>query len=135
MPRSPKSDFEKSSEDLVDLFAALAPHGAGVEQKQMFGWSCCFVNGNLFTGLHKQSMVLRLSEKDHAALMKQPGAAPFEPMPGRAMRGYVALANPLTLDRSALRDWIGRSLKYTATLPAKTKKTKAAKKNSRDQTG
>lgn len=121
MPSSPKSDWEKSSKDLIDLFAALAPRGAGIEQKQMFGWPCCFVSGNLFTGLHKQSMIFRLSEEDQAELLKQPDALRFEPMPGRAMRGYVALSNPLTHDRGQLQDWIGRSLRYALTLSAKAK--------------
>ena len=52
------------------------------------GWPCCFVNGNLFAGLHKQSMIFRLSEKDLATFLKQEGAAEFEPMPGRKMKGY-----------------------------------------------
>ena len=50
MPADPKVNWEKSPEDLVELFSVLAPKDAGVEQKKMFGWPCCFVNGNLFAG-------------------------------------------------------------------------------------
>jgi hypothetical protein len=49
MPADEKMNWEKSSPELIALFAALAPKGAGVEQKKMFGWPCCFVNGNLFS--------------------------------------------------------------------------------------
>jgi hypothetical protein len=48
--------WEKSSPDLVNLFAELAPKDPRVEQKKMFGWPSCFVNGNLFAGLHKESI-------------------------------------------------------------------------------
>ena len=122
MPINPSSSWEKSSQDLVDLFAALAPSGAGIEQRKMFGWPYCFVNGNLFAGLHKQSMMFHLSEKDQAAFLRQSGAVEFEPMPGRKMKGYVALENPLTQERSKLKGWIDQSLQYALGLPAKSKK-------------
>ena len=117
--------WEKSSEDLVALFTALAPGDAGVEQKKMFGWPCCFVNGNLFAGLHKQSMIFRLAEKDQPAFLKLDGAAEFEPMPGRKMKGYVILSNPLERDRREISKWIDRALHFASVLPVKAKKTAA----------
>jgi TfoX/Sxy family transcriptional regulator of competence genes len=122
-------DWEKSSAELAALFDAIAPTGAGIERKKMFGWPCCFVNGNLFTGLHKQSMIFRLSEKDLAAIIEIDGAAEFEPMPGRKMKSYAILDNPLARDRKELAKWMARSLAYVSALPPKEKKTsKGAKK-------
>jgi TfoX/Sxy family transcriptional regulator of competence genes len=112
-------DWQKSSAALVDLFTELAPKDKRVQQKKMFGWPCCFVNGNLFTGLHKESMLFRLSEKDQAAFLRLQGAAEFEPMPGRKMKGYVVFSNPLARDRKELSKWIARSLDYASALPAK----------------
>ena len=83
--------WEKSSPGLVSLFAELAPKDPRVEPKKMFGWPCCFVNGNLFAGLHKEYMLFRLSEKDQVIFLKLDGAAEFEPMPGRKMKGYATL--------------------------------------------
>ena len=94
----------------------------------MFGWPCCFVGGNLFAGLHKQSMIFRLSEADQAAFLKLDGAAEFEPMPGRKMRGYVILADPLQRDRRELAKWMKRSLEFTSALPAKAKKPAKSKR-------
>lgn len=125
----PKMDWEKSSDDLVELFRVLAPHDAGVEQKKMFGWPCSFVNGNLFAGLHKQCMIFRLAEKDQAAFLKLEGATEFEPMPGRKMKGYVILENPLARDRKELARWMSQSLEYGRSLPPKPKK--AAKPRSK----
>lgn len=58
--------WEKSSKELATFFADLMPDAAGLIHKQMFGWPCFFVNGNLFAGLHKQSMIFRLSDDDRA---------------------------------------------------------------------
>jgi len=118
----PKMSWEKSSTKLADLFGELVPKDPNVELKKMFGWPCCFVHGNLFAGLHKQSMLFRLSAEDQTAFLHLDGAAEFEPMPGRKMKGYVILANPLARDRTELSKWMGRSLAYASALPAKPKK-------------
>ncbi len=86
MPANANMNWEKSSANLVEFFNTLAPADAGVEHKKMFGWPCCFVNGNLFAGLHKQSMIFRLSETDRVTFLKIEGAGEFEPMPGRKMK-------------------------------------------------
>jgi hypothetical protein len=73
--------------------------------------------------------------KDRAVLLKVDGAAEFEPLPGRKMKGYVILANPLGRDRKELAHWISRSLDYASALSAKSKKAvkpaakRATKKN------
>jgi TfoX/Sxy family transcriptional regulator of competence genes len=123
-----KPTWEKSSEQLIALFEDLVPKEPDVAQKKMFGWPCCFANGNLFWGLHKQSMIFRVADADRAAFLKLDGAADFEPMPGRKMKGYVMLADPLHRDRATLQNWAGRSLALARTLPAKAKKKATAKK-------
>jgi len=115
-------DWEKSSANLADLFAELAPKDKRVQKKKMFGWPCCFVNGNMFAGLHKESMLFRLSEKDQTTFLSLEGTAEFEPMPGRKMKGYVVFSNPLARDRKELAKWIANSLEYARALPAKAKK-------------
>ena len=117
-----RMDWEQSNTGLAALFAELTPKDARVQQKKMFGWPCAFVNGNLFAGLHKQSMIFRLSDTDLAAFLKLDGAGGFEPMPGRMMKGYGILSKPLARDRNELAKWMRRSLEYGGSLPAKAKK-------------
>ena len=131
MPGRSNMTWEKSSQELVDLFTSLAPTGAGVEQKKMFGWPCCFFNGNLFIGLHKQSMIFRLAEADRADFLKLDGASEFEPMPGRKMKGYVILSEPAQRDPKELSQWINRSLQFASALPAKEKAARPAAKTKR----
>ena len=120
-------EWTKSSAQLVELFDQLAPREPGVERRQMFGWPCCFVDGNLFAGLHKESMIFRLPEAEREAALQRPGAAPFMPMPGRPMKEYLAATGPLLDDRAALAGWIASALAYARQLPPKTKAKAKAK--------
>jgi len=88
----------------------------------MFGYPALFLNGNMFAGTFRDQVVVRLGEKDRAALLKEKGAVPFAPMPGRAMKEYVVVPAALVSRPAALRAWLERALTYADTLPAKKKK-------------
>lgn len=117
----------KSSQALVDTFGAVFPEGG--ERRQMFGFPCGFVNGNMFAGLFEESLLVRVNEADTEALLKLPGAHPFAPM-GRPMRGYTCVPAAMHDDRAALRKWMGKALAHAASLPPKVKKSagKSARK-------
>ncbi len=95
--------------------------------RKMFGYPAYFVNGNMFTGLHGDKLFLRLSESDIKTIMEQNlGVTAFEPMPGRAMKGYVVLPESFYCNDRLFGEWLERSFEYTQTLP--TKKAKSLKK-------
>jgi len=116
--------WRKSPPELIALFAEIMP-GPPAEPRQMFGYPAGFVNGNMFGGLYQDSLVLRLSDGDRAAFLALPGARVFEPMPGRPMREYVVAPPALLARKPELRDWIGRALKYGASLAPKKKAGRA----------
>ena len=113
----------KSPQALIDLFEESIPDDPRVERRKMFGYPCIFVGGNMCAGLHQTSMFARLSPADAAAL---PDARPFEPMPGRAMAGYVLVPDDVLADEAALTPLLAKAVAFTAALPPKEKK--AAKK-------
>jgi TfoX/Sxy family transcriptional regulator of competence genes len=124
---SPHGGWAKSPPDLVERFeAATAPllTEPGVERRQMFGYPACFVGGNMFTGLHQDRWVVRLADDDLAALA-QAGGTPFEPMPGRAMTGFMTLP-PALAEPKAVRRWLERALARGRSLPPKTPKPRRA---------
>jgi TfoX N-terminal domain len=136
MTPASKPTWEKSPAQLVALFTELVPKHPAVARKMLFGWPCCFANGNLFFGLHKEGMIFRLADGDRLACLKLPGTADFEPMPGRKMKGYVFLTDPGRHDGKELKRWIGRSLEFSLSLPPKVKakrtgKSRPSKKNSK----
>ena len=113
--------WKKSPPELIAAFARVVPSGGGAERRPMFGYPAAFVNGNMFAGLHEERVVLRLDEVGIAEA-KQHGATDFEPMPGRRMSGWVAATGPLTADEPALRRWVARAFRHTATLPPKARR-------------
>jgi TfoX/Sxy family transcriptional regulator of competence genes len=118
--------WTKAPQGLVDLFEESLPDDPRVERRKMFGYPCIFVGGNLCAGLHQSTMLARLSPADAAALPG--GPRPFEPMPGRPMKGYVLVPDEVLADEPALAALIAKAVAYTATLPAKQQKSKPAKR-------
>ena len=113
--------WEKPSDSLVKAFDEALPKTTRVEKRKMFGMPAAFVNGNMFAGLHNQNIVLRLSDKDRAALLKSDWAQ-FEPMPGRPMKEY--LTTPAGIKPADMKKWLNVSYDFVASKPAKVKKTK-----------
>lgn len=116
--------WTKSPQGLIDLFEELLPDDPRVERSKMFGYPCIFVGGNLCAGLHQSTMLARLSPADAAALPG--GPKPFEPMPGRPMKGYVLVPDETLADEAELAALVVRAVAFTASLPPKEKKQKAA---------
>jgi len=116
--------MEKSPPELVAKFSKFAP-GPPVQQRQMFGYPACFMNGNLFMSLFADRLVLRLPDADREALLELKGAEQFEPMPGRPMKEYVMVPPSMVASPKKLEPWIAKSLAYGASLKPKAKKPKA----------
>lgn len=114
-------EWTKSPPELVALFDEVAPTAPAVERRKMFGYPAAFVNGNMFAGLHGARLVLRLPEAALREFMALDGAAPFEPMPGRAMKGYAVAPPSLLADKAGLSAWLERCFEGAAALPAKQK--------------
>lgn len=119
--------MEKSSPEIVELFGRVAPNAPDVEHKTMFGYPSCFTGGNLFTGLHGNSMILRLNDSDRRQFLEAYGAQLFEPMPGRPMKEYVVVPDSLCANEPLLSTWIQKSLSHARAMPLKQPKKKSKK--------
>jgi len=111
--------WQKSDPALVERFLASLPVTQSVQRRQMFGYPCAFVNGNMFAGLHEQRLIVRLPA--------QASARPFEVM-GKVMKDYAAIEDALDCPPAQFRDWIASALAYTSALPPKKPKAKASAK-------
>jgi TfoX N-terminal domain len=121
MPVRPK--FTKSSPALVERFrAAIDRHAApDIIRKNMFGYPCTWIGGNMLSGLFADDWWVRVSEPDREALLALPGAHQFEVMPGKAMGRYVVLPPEIVADDAALDAWLQKAIGFTRTLPPKTR--------------
>jgi len=109
----------KSSDEARAAFRELVPADEHVSVRPMFGSVAAFVNGNMFMGLVRDILFVRLDQPERDQLGAA-GGRPLEVMPGRPMREYVTLPDWRTRPEGA-RAWGQRSLDYTLTLPAKKK--------------
>jgi TfoX/Sxy family transcriptional regulator of competence genes len=110
--------WKKAPAELAERFREVVAD-LPAEQRQMFGYPAAFVNGYMFTGLHQDRWVVRLPEPDHAELLAQPGASPFEPMPGRPMKGFAVLPADVVAEPERARAWVERALAHASSLPPK----------------
>ncbi|MCI4348318.1 MAG: TfoX/Sxy family protein [Thermoplasmata archaeon] len=106
----------------VKVFEGLTPSGPKIGVKKVFGQPAAFVNGNMFMGVFGDKVFVRLSEEEGKAARERDGLEPFEPMPGRPMRGYVVLPPKTLSDHAAARKWVSKSLSFAGALPPKVPK-------------
>ena len=111
-----------SPPELVDHFTSvtdrLMAEAPDESRRKMFGYPACFAGGHLFTSLHEDRWIVRLAELDQAELTAL-GGTPFEPMPGRAMRGFLVLPAELRRNDETIDDWVGRALATARAMPPK----------------
>jgi len=113
MPAMPKSTAEATA-----AFLTLLPKDPALTTRPMFGNMAAFVNGNMFAGLFGDALFVRLPEDAREKLKKQ-GGNDFEPMPGRAMTGYVCVAATWRAKPAPARAAIGQALEWTSKMPGK----------------
>jgi hypothetical protein len=122
MPREmPK--FEKSSPELVARFnTVLDRHAApDITRRQMFGYPCAWIGGNMMTGLFAEQWWVNVPDPDREVLLAMPGGHQFEVMPGKAMGRYVVMPAEVVTDDAQLDAWLDRAVAYTRALPPKKK--------------
>ncbi|HEY8239217.1 MAG TPA: TfoX/Sxy family protein [Candidatus Limnocylindrales bacterium] len=121
MPDMPK--FEKPAPELVARFEAVLKRVGTPEttRRPMFGHPCAWVGGNMASGLFAQTWWVRLPPDRLASVLASGKGRPFQVMPGRDMKGYVALPDEDVADDARIDAWVSEALDYTATLPPKKK--------------
>jgi TfoX/Sxy family transcriptional regulator of competence genes len=86
--------------------------------KKMFGGVCHLVSGNMFCGVYKNSLILRLGQSQSEDALKLPFVRPFD-ITGKPMKGWVMVADAGIKNESALKDWLRQARAFVKTLPAK----------------
>jgi TfoX/Sxy family transcriptional regulator of competence genes len=118
---STHNPWRKAPEELVERFGAAVAGIDGLETRKMFGYPAGFVGGNMVTGQHQESWIVRLPDEERREQLNA-GWSTFEPMPGRPMREYLAMPPEVIDDLDAARHWVERAAAYARTLPPKTPK-------------
>jgi len=115
--------FTKSPPELVERFRTVLDRYPEAERKQMFGYPAAFIGGNMATGLFQDRWIVRLPDAELTDARIR-GAEDFEPMPGRPMKGFVAIPMSDAADDDKLGAWIERGLAHAGSMPAKQPKAR-----------
>lgn len=92
----------------------------GITSKKMFGGVCYLEAGNMFCGIYREFLILRLGEDGAAKALGEKNVRPFD-ITGRPMKGWVMTGPGAELSPAQVKKWIGRALEFAGTLPAKKK--------------
>ena len=84
----------------------------------MFGGVCHLINGNMFCGVHKDSLILRLGEETARKAMGGNDVQEFD-ITGKPMKGWVMVGENRYKSDKDLRSWLEKAKKFAKTLPAK----------------
>jgi TfoX/Sxy family transcriptional regulator of competence genes len=122
------TEFKKAPAELVE-FIAEKMKDKNCDYRKVFGYPTYFINGNMFVGVHGDKLFLRLSDADIAKIKKNSeDVTAFEPVAGKAMKGYVVLPKSIYTDDKLFAEWLDKSIKYVSALPPK-KDTKKKTQN------
>ena len=119
--------WKKANPDLVRLLEKVIIDFP-CDRRFMFGSPTFFVNGNMFAGVHQDTVILRFSlDAQKKLYTKYAEAGPFTPMPNRPMREYAALTSGLVKNDKIFRGLVAQSYKYAAALPPKPEKKRKSR--------
>jgi len=109
-------EWKKAPAELVE-FITEKMKDKNCDYRKMFGYPAYFFNGNMFVGVHGDKLFLRLSDADMVEIMKDcRDVVAFESMPGRAMKGYVVLPQPIYSDNRLFAEYLNKSINYVSSL-------------------
>lgn len=118
--------WKPAPQKLVRAFEVSLRFIPEITQRKMFGYPAAFVNGYLFAGLFENSMILKLPTESRMDLLKFPGAACFEPVPGRTMGEFVVVPPSFTRNHARLKPWLESAYAYVKSFPPKARKKRTA---------
>ncbi len=107
--------FDQDIEIRVQRFVS---NWNNTEDKKMFGGVCHLLNGNMFCGVYKDYLILRLGESDAQHALESPFVRPFD-ITGRPMKGWVMVKRDGFKSDRELEAWLNKAKRFAETLPSK----------------
>src|SRR4030042_1999984 len=83
--------------------------------KKMFGGICHLISGNMFCGVYKDFLILRIGETSAEEAFKSPYVKPFD-ITGRAMKGWIMVDERGFKTDQDLKKWLIKAKKFAEDL-------------------
>jgi len=88
------------------------------DRKKMFGGICRLIKGNMFCGVYKDYLILRLGEETAEKALSLTHTKPFD-ITGKPMKGWVMVAQDGFKTDDVLKDWLNQAKGFAKSLPPK----------------
>jgi len=89
-----------------------------IESRKMFGGVCYLLRGNMFSGVYKDFLILRLGDKGAQEALRSNYVRPFD-ITGKPMKGWVMVDEKGFRSNDELSAWLEEALNFIKTLPEK----------------
>jgi len=106
------------NEGLAERIRAAVGGRRGLTEKKMFGGVAFMLNGNMFCGVLKDDLMVRVGPEHHEGALAQPHARPMD-FSGRPMKSMVYVGPEGCRTDKSLKRWLNQALKFALSLPAK----------------
>jgi hypothetical protein len=111
-------------EEVAERVRSLVGGRDGYSERKMFGGICFMMHGNMFAGVVRDDLMLRVGKDAFDAALTRRNTKPMD-FTGRPMVGMVFVEPPGFASRVALQTWLDDALGFVETLPAKAAKRQA----------
>jgi TfoX/Sxy family transcriptional regulator of competence genes len=108
------------NEELAERIHALIGEHPDLTERKMFGGIAFMVNGNMFCGITRDDLMVRVGPERFEEALASPGARPMD-LTGRPMKGMAFIGPEGYAEDDALRGWVEQTLDYARSLPPKKK--------------
>ena len=106
------------NKDLEARIQKIVSSWKNTDSKKMFGGICHLLNGNMFCGVYKDFLILRLGEDKAGAALKLPFVKPFD-ITGRPMKGWVMVEERGFAGEKELKEWLEEAREFVKGLGSK----------------
>jgi hypothetical protein len=104
--------------EIDDLIREAIGKKRDMESKKMFGGICHLYRGNMFCGVYKDNLILRLGDGEARRAISEGEGRPFD-ITGKAMKGWLMVPWNDAITGEKVEAWIGMALDFVKSLPPK----------------
>ena len=106
------------NEEIEARIKKIVSNWKNTDDKKMFGGTCHLLNGNMFCGVYKDYLILRIGENNAKNVLELPFVRPFD-ITGRPMKGWVMVEREGFNSENELQAWLNKAREFVKTLPSK----------------
>lgn len=105
-------------EQLAERVDQLLSAQDGVTARKMFGGLAFMLDGNMYVGIHRDRLMVRVGPEGYEDALERPHCKPMD-ITGRPMKGWVMVDAEGVAADTDLAAWVYLGVRFASSLPAK----------------